>query len=91
MTKKAKKSKSKKTTSQKMTVSSLAPSALKKKLGATPFAASTAAANSPTHKKGSAIIAPGNNGTTIICLFNENTGNFDDCHTVQGKVGIVSN
>jgi hypothetical protein len=87
MAKKAKTSKKKKTTSQKMAVSSFAPSALKKKLGATP----TAAASSQTHKKGSAIIAPGQNGTTIICLFNENTGNFDDCHTVAGKVGIVSN
>lgn len=98
MVKKAKKAKkgkkakkAKKQTQKKKLITPLTPSALKK-LGATPFAAATAtaaAASSPTHKTGSAIVAPGVNGTTIVCFFNPNTGNFDDCHTVQGTVGIA--
>src|SRR5262245_61616354 len=34
------------------------------------------------------LIIPGIGGTTIVCFRNPNTGNFDDCHTVQGSVGI---
>ncbi|HEU0083620.1 MAG TPA: hypothetical protein VFQ87_12185 [Bradyrhizobium sp.] len=90
MPKKAKKF-GKKTTSGNKIVAALSPSALKKKLGATSLVMSGGAANSPTHQKGSAIVAPGPNGTTIVCFFNENTGNFDDCHTVPGKVGLAAN
>jgi hypothetical protein len=85
--KKAKTSKKKKA-SRKMT-----PGALKK-LGAARFAAAAAGGagpvNSPTHQKGSFIVAPGVGGTTIVCFFNPNTGNFDDCHTVQGTIGVIS-
>ncbi len=97
--KKAKTTKKKKTTTHKLTVATLTPSAIKNKLGAKNFnlpppamaaEAATAGAASPVHTSGSAIIAPGPNGTTIICFFNENTGNFDKCQTMQGKVGLVS-
>ncbi|MEA2876417.1 MAG: hypothetical protein QOF14_1613 [Hyphomicrobiales bacterium] len=64
-----------------------------KKAGAKPFplpqAASVTAAGHPsTHTEGSVIVAPGPNGTTIVCKFNPNTGNFDDCHTVTGNIGL---
>lgn len=55
-----------------------------------PNADAATGAHPATHKTGSVIVAPGPGGTTIVCEFNPNTGNFDICHTVAGKGAITA-
>lgn len=94
----SKKKTAKKSAPQKPTIVAMTPDGLKR-LGARPLAAPPLAVNeaasartagvpaAPTRE--SFVTIPGMNGSTVVCFFNPNTGNFDRCHTVAGSLGFA--
>jgi hypothetical protein len=77
MAKKAKAKKAKKPTIVALTASGL------KKLGAKPVVATA------TPTEDSFVIVPGPDGSTLVCFFNPNTGNFDRCRRLEGSLGLA--
>jgi hypothetical protein len=51
--------------------------------------ASMITAGTPSPTQDSFVVVPAPNGSTVVCFFNPNTGNFDRCRTVQGSLGFA--
>jgi hypothetical protein len=81
MAKKAKK-KAAKAASKNPTIVALTASGLKN-LGGKPVVATA------TPTEDSFVTVPGPDGSTLVCFFNPNTGNFDRCRRLEGSLGLA--